>query len=48
MIDEMEHGFGPCSTYGECAVVCPAGIPLTAIATINKERMRSFFRRKAT
>lgn len=47
MIDEMEHGFGPCSTYGECTIVCPAGIPLTAIATINKERMRSVFRRKA-
>ena len=47
MIDQVEHEFGPCSTYGECAVVCPAGIPLTAIATINKERMRSVFRRKA-
>jgi succinate dehydrogenase / fumarate reductase iron-sulfur subunit len=47
MIEQMEHDFGPCSTYGECAVVCPAGIPLTAIAVINKERMRSFFRRKA-
>jgi succinate dehydrogenase / fumarate reductase iron-sulfur subunit len=43
----MEHDFGPCSTYGECAVVCPAGIPLTAIAVINKERMRSFLRRKS-
>jgi succinate dehydrogenase / fumarate reductase iron-sulfur subunit len=47
MIDQMEHDFGPCSTYGECAVVCPAGIPLTAIAVINKERMRSFLRRKS-
>ena len=47
MIDQMEHEFGPCSTYGECAVVCPAGIPLTAIAAINKERLRSVFRRKA-
>jgi succinate dehydrogenase / fumarate reductase iron-sulfur subunit len=47
MIDQVEQEFGPCSTYGECADVCPAGIPLTAIATINKERMRSVFRRKA-
>ena len=47
MIDQMEQEFGPCSTYGECAVVCPAGIPLTAIAAINKERLRSMFRRKA-
>ncbi len=46
MIDQMEQDFGPCSTYGECAVACPAGIPLTAIAVINKERMRSVFRRK--
>ncbi len=47
MINQMEHDFGPCSTYGECTVVCPAGIPLTAIAAINKERMRSAFRRRA-
>ena len=47
MINQMESEFGPCSTYGECSVVCPAGIPLTAIAAINKERMRSVFRRKA-
>jgi succinate dehydrogenase / fumarate reductase iron-sulfur subunit len=47
MIDQMEHEFGPCSTYGECEVVCPAGVPLTAIASINKERLRSAFRRKA-
>ncbi len=47
MIAQVEHDFGPCSTYGECEVVCPAGIPLTAIATINRERMRSAFRRRA-
>lgn len=47
MVDQMEHDFGPCSTYGECAVVCPAGIPLSAIAVVNKERMRSLFRKKS-
>lgn len=47
MVDQMEQDFGPCSTYGECEIVCPAGIPLTAIAVVNKERMRSFFRRKS-
>jgi succinate dehydrogenase / fumarate reductase, iron-sulfur subunit len=47
MINEMEQDFGPCSTYGECALVCPAGIPLTAIAAVGKERMRSFLRSKA-
>ncbi|HJE84975.1 MAG TPA: succinate dehydrogenase/fumarate reductase iron-sulfur subunit, partial [Corynebacterium amycolatum] len=27
MVDEVEGTFGPCSLYGECADVCPAGIP---------------------
>lgn len=42
MIDEMERGFGPCSTFGECAIVCPAGIPLSAIAAVSRERLRAF------
>ena len=46
MLAEMERDFGPCSLYGECARVCPAGIPLTAIAAVNKEGLRSFLRRK--
>lgn len=46
MLAEMEQDFGPCSLYGECAQVCPAGIPLTAIAAVNKERLRGFFRHK--
>lgn len=46
MLAEMEQDFGPCSLYGECAKVCPAGIPLTAIAALNKEALRSFIRRK--
>ena len=43
MVDELETNFGHCSLYGECADVCPAGIPLTAVAAINKERARAFF-----
>ncbi|RMB59881.1 succinate dehydrogenase/fumarate reductase iron-sulfur subunit [Tessaracoccus antarcticus] len=46
MLNEMEQDFGPCSLYGECAKVCPANIPLTAIAAVNKEGLRSFFRHK--
>lgn len=46
MVDELETNFGPCSLYGECAEVCPAGIPLTAVAAINKERARAAFRAK--
>jgi len=44
MLAEMEQDFGPCSLYGECVEVCPAGIPLTAVAAVNKERLRGFFR----
>ncbi len=47
MLAEMEQDFGPCSLYGECAKVCPAGIPLMAVAAVNKEGLRSFLRRKA-
>ncbi|MFW0795560.1 succinate dehydrogenase/fumarate reductase iron-sulfur subunit [Gordonia sp. CPCC 205515] len=43
---QMEQDFGPCSTYGECADVCPAGIELNAVAAVNREAMRFGFRRK--
>ncbi|WJZ01515.1 succinate dehydrogenase/fumarate reductase iron-sulfur subunit [Corynebacterium freiburgense] len=46
MVDEVETNFGPCSLFGECADVCPAGIPLTAVAAINKERARAAFSAK--
>ena len=46
MVDQVETSFGPCSLFGECADVCPAGIPLTAVAAINKERARSALRGK--
>lgn len=32
-----EEGFGPCSNEGECEAVCPKGISLTNIATMNRE-----------
>ncbi len=44
---QMEQDFGPCSTFGECATVCPAGIPLDAIAGVNREALRFGFRRKS-
>lgn len=46
MIGAMEEEFGPCSVYGECVQVCPAGIPLAAIAGLNKEKLRSVLRGK--
>ena len=44
MVDALDTYFGPCSLYGECAKACPVGIPLAAVATVNKERMRAGFR----
>ena len=46
IVSEIEKDFGPCSNYGECAAVCPAGIPLTAVAAVNRERLRAAFQRK--
>jgi succinate dehydrogenase / fumarate reductase iron-sulfur subunit len=44
MTDSMDAEFGPCSTFGECATVCPADIPLTAIAAVPKETLRARLR----
>ncbi|AMJ43812.1 MULTISPECIES: succinate dehydrogenase/fumarate reductase iron-sulfur subunit [Corynebacterium] len=46
MVDDLETNFGHCSLYGECADVCPAGIPLTAVAAVTRERARAAFRGK--
>jgi succinate dehydrogenase / fumarate reductase iron-sulfur subunit len=32
-----EAGFGGCTNTGECTSVCPKGIPLSAIARLNKD-----------
>jgi succinate dehydrogenase / fumarate reductase iron-sulfur subunit len=32
-----ENGFGNCSNYYECEAVCPAEIPRSVIATLNRE-----------
>ena len=39
-----EAEFGPCSSYGLCAEVCPAEIPLAAIAGLQREKLRSVFK----
>ncbi len=42
MVTSMdEAGFGGCSNTGECAAACPKGIPLTSIATLNREFLRA-------
>lgn len=43
---QLDQDFGPCSTFGECARVCPADIDLSAVAAVNREAMRAAFRRR--
>ena len=47
VVEQVEAEFGPCSSYGACVQVCPAGIPLEAVAALHRERLRSLFRGKA-
>lgn len=42
----LDHDFGPCSSFGECAQVCPADIDLSAVAAVNREAVRAAFRRR--
>ncbi|WP_425310084.1 succinate dehydrogenase/fumarate reductase iron-sulfur subunit [Ammonicoccus fulvus] len=37
--ERLEEEFGPCSSYGACVEVCPAGIPLSAVAAVHRERL---------
>jgi succinate dehydrogenase / fumarate reductase iron-sulfur subunit len=39
------EGFGSCSNEGECEAVCPKGISLTNIATMNREWWQATIRR---
>lgn len=45
VVASAEEEFGPCSVHGECAEVCPAGIPLSAISAVNREAARAVVRR---
>ncbi|MGK5530349.1 succinate dehydrogenase/fumarate reductase iron-sulfur subunit [Streptomyces sp. URMC 129] len=45
MVGTMDgEGFGGCTVTGECATVCPKGIPLTSITTMNREYLRALGR----
>jgi len=38
MVKQMDlEGFGHCTNTGACAVECPAKVPLSAIATLQRE-----------
>ncbi len=50
MVSAMdEAGFGSCTNYGECQAVCPKGISLDVIATMNRHyaqaKLRSLLHR---
>jgi succinate dehydrogenase / fumarate reductase iron-sulfur subunit len=47
MVEVLETEFGPCGTYGSCVEVCPAGIPLEAVAAVHRERLRRVWRGRA-
>jgi succinate dehydrogenase len=39
-----EEGFGNCTNIGECAAVCPKGIPLESISQLNRDLIKSLFK----
>lgn len=42
MVEQMDaEGFGSCTNTGACEVVCPKGIKLTNIATMNREYIKA-------
>ncbi|MFK7931382.1 MAG: 4Fe-4S dicluster domain-containing protein, partial [Myxococcota bacterium] len=42
MVQTMDNAkFGGCTNHGECATVCPKGIPLKAIAQMNRDLFRA-------
>lgn len=44
----LDEEFGPCSGYGECARVCPAGIPVEVSAQVGRERWGAAWHRSRT
>ncbi|UCM87342.1 succinate dehydrogenase/fumarate reductase iron-sulfur subunit [Streptomyces marincola] len=42
MVGTMDaEGFGGCTNTGACTTVCPKGIPLSSITTMNREYLRA-------
>ena len=39
------EGFGNCTNIGECAAVCPKGIPLDTISQLNRDLMHALFKK---
>jgi succinate dehydrogenase / fumarate reductase, iron-sulfur subunit len=45
MVDTMEQFFGSCTNMGECEAACPKEISIDFIARMNRDYLRSRFRR---
>jgi succinate dehydrogenase / fumarate reductase iron-sulfur subunit len=44
MVSTMDkEGFGACTNHYECTAACPKGVPIDAIATMNREYLRATF-----
>ena len=44
MVNTMDkEGFGACTNHYECSAACPKGVPIDAIATMNREFLRATF-----
>lgn len=44
MVSQMDdEGFGACTNHYECSAACPKGIPVEAIAKMNREYLRATF-----
>lgn len=48
MVNQMDsEGFGNCSNFYECEAVCPAGIPVSFIARMNRQYTAASFEKSA-
>lgn len=44
MVEAMDkEGFGACTNHYECSAACPKGVPIEAIAVMNREYLRATF-----
>jgi succinate dehydrogenase / fumarate reductase iron-sulfur subunit len=42
MVEQMDtEGFGHCTNHRECEAVCPKGIRISSIATMNRDYLRA-------
>ena len=41
VVGQLDAEFGPCSSYAECVRVCPAGIPLEAVAAVHQSTVNA-------